>query len=238
MNCRDKGEAAHLPVSLLSVRCSEVRPDRPQAADRLPVTVLFVRDRWCRWEVAGCRAVAMAAMLQGTENDRVRVALTSAGGASACASHPQAARSHSGCRMRSGQAAGRLQPQPQSTVAEELNSTSQPLPLPPTHSPVMEFPDRSTRCSPGNCTSWAVGAGHVSPAEGQPAHLSCPPLHHTVYRCSCRVQRVQVCTPQPRCSASAQVIISPAVCWVAGMRPGRCGSRAWNACCWRGRGKR
>ena len=48
-------------------------PDRPQAADRLPLIVLFERDRWCRWEVAGCRAVAMAAMLQEKANDWVSV---------------------------------------------------------------------------------------------------------------------------------------------------------------------
>ena len=74
-----------------------------------------------------------------------------------------------------------------------LNSLSQQLPLFSAYSPVMEFPDRSTRCSPGNCTSWAVGTGQVSPAEGQPAHLSWPPLHHTVRCCSCRVQLMQAC---------------------------------------------
>eukprot|EP00891_Asterochloris_glomerata_P008268 jgi/Astpho2/8268/Aster-01351 len=36
-----------------------------------------------------------------------------------------------------------------------------------TYSPVMEFPDRSTRCSPGNCTSWAVGAGQPADAPAQ-----------------------------------------------------------------------
>ena len=80
--------------------------------------------------------------------------------------------------MGSGQAVGR-QPKARFTIAAELNSTSQQSPIPSTYSPVMEFPDRSTRCSPGNCTSWAVGAGQVSPAEGHPAHLSWPPLHHT-----------------------------------------------------------
>ena len=86
----------------------------PQAADRLTVMVLFVRDRWCRWEVAGCRAVAMAAMLQGTGNDWVSMMLTLTAGASGGATHPQSAHPQAGCKRRSGQAAGHCWQRPDS----------------------------------------------------------------------------------------------------------------------------